>query len=90
MNFTLTREHLGQIVRLDDLAIICLPDGVFHQGDILMLFNNTDKFTTLESKVPFTYRSSMPKSKTHLEVAPRTLISIVFVGDNIAVLTVGV
>ena len=90
MNFTLNRDHLGQIVRLDVLAVVCLPDGVFRQGDILVMFNNTDKFTTLESKVEFTYRSSMPKHKTHWEIAPKALVNIVFVADNIAVMTVGV
>lgn len=59
-------------------------------GDIFVMFNNTDKFTTLESKVKCTYRSSMPKHKTHWEIPPKALINIVFVADNIAVMTVGV
>lgn len=89
MSFTLTRDHLGQIIRLDALKVVCLPDGEFRQGDILVMFNNTSEFTTLESKVQVTYRSAMPKSKTHLEIPPKALINIVFVADNIAVMTVG-
>jgi hypothetical protein len=89
MNFVLTREHLGQIVRFDSLTVVTLPEQEFKQGDILVFFNNTEKFATLDSKVQFTYRSSMPKSKTHLEIPPRALVNIVFVDDNIAVLTVG-
>jgi hypothetical protein len=89
MNFVLSREHLGQIVRFDSLTVITLPEHQFKQGDILVLFNNTDKFTTLESKVTNNYRSAMPKNKSFFEIPPRALINIVFVADDIAVLTVG-
>lgn len=85
----LTREHLGKIIRLDVLTVVTLPDNVFKQGEILVLFNNTDKFTTLESKVANNYRSGMPKNKNFFEIPPRALINIVFVADDIAVLTVG-
>jgi hypothetical protein len=85
----LTKEHLGKIVRLDVLTVVTLPDNVFKQGDIIVLFNNTGEFTTLESKIANTYRSAMPKNKNFWEVPPRALINIVFVADDIAVLTVG-
>jgi hypothetical protein len=85
----LSREHLGKIVRLDVLTVVTLPDNVFKQGDILVLFNNTGEFTTLESKVANNYRSAMPKSKNFFEIPPRALINIVFVADDVAVLTVG-
>jgi hypothetical protein len=85
----LTREHLGKIIRLDVLTVVTLPDNVFKQGEILVLFNNTGEFTTLESKVTNNYRSAMPKRKNFFEIPPRALINIVFVADDIAVLTVG-
>ena len=85
----LTREHLGKIIRLDVLTVVTLPDNVFKQGEILVLFNNTDKFTTLESKVTNNYRSAISFNKNFFEIPPRALINIVFVDDDIAVLTVG-
>jgi hypothetical protein len=85
----LAREHLGKIIRLDVLTVVTLPDNVFKQGEILVLFNNTDNFTTLESKVANNYRSAMAQNKNFFEVPPRALINIVFVADDIAVLTVG-
>ena len=85
----LAREHLGKIIRLDVLAVITLPDNVFKQGEILVLFNNTGEFTTLESKVTNNYRSAMSQNKNFLEIPPRALINIVFVADDIAVLTIG-
>lgn len=89
MNFVLTREHIGKIVRFDDLTVVTLPEHVFKTGDILVLFNNTDQFTTIESKIAQTYRSADKKHKSHLEFPPRSLVNIVFVADDIAVLTVG-
>lgn len=85
----LAREHLGKIIRLDVLTVVTLPDNVFKQGEILVLFNNTGEFTTLESKVTNNYRSAMPQNKNFLEIPPRALINIVFVADDIAVLTIG-
>jgi|688.fasta_scaffold193251_5 hypothetical protein len=90
MNFVLSREHLGKIVRFDELTVVTLPESVFKQGDILVMFNNTDKFTTIESKMAQTYRSGMPKVKSHLEFPPRCLINVVFVADEIAIFTYGV
>jgi len=85
----LAREHLGKIIRLDVLTIVTLPDNVFKQGEILVLFNNTEKFTTLESKVANNYRSAIGINKNFFEIPPRALINIVFVADDIAVLTIG-
>lgn len=85
----LGREHLGHIVRFDSLTVAEIPDGVFKQGDIMVLFNNTDQFTTIQSHVPKSYRSAQPKSATMFEFPPRSLINIVFVADDIMVLTVG-
>lgn len=89
INLTLGKEHLGKIVRLDELTVVTLPDGVFQQGSVIIMFNNTDEFTTLDSKVAKTYRSAMPKQKSMLEIPPRALVNIIFVADDVAVFTVG-
>lgn len=85
----LTREHLGKIVRFDHMTVVEVPDQVFKQGDIMVLFNNTNDFTTIESKVPKSYRSSMSNPRTMFEFPPRSLVNIIFVADDIMVLTVG-
>ena len=89
ITLTLNREHLGKIVRLDRLTILDLPAGVFKQGEILMCFNNSDDFTTLVSHIPCSYRSATSNHKTHFEVPPRAVFSLIFVDDNIVVYTVG-
>ena len=90
IRLTLGREHLGKIIRLDVQTILTLPKDVFREGDILVFFNNTELFTTLESHIENAYRSSMPMHKSHFEVAPRALVNLVFVADNTVVFTVGV
>lgn len=89
VTLNLSREHLGKIVRLDTLTIIELPSGVFKQGEMLMCFNNSNNFTTLISHVKCSYRSAMSNHKTHFEVPPRALFSLIFVDDDIVVYTVG-
>lgn len=85
----LNRDHLSKIVRVDSTMEIAIPDGVFKQGDILVLFNNTPDFLTLRSDVKTTYRSAHVKAMTHFEWPPRSLMNVLFVADDIAVLTVG-
>jgi hypothetical protein len=85
----LTREHMGKIVRFDVLTLPEIPDGEFRMGDILVLFNNTDEFTTLMSKVVNSFRSGMAARKQAFEVPPRALINIIFVADDTLVVTVG-
>lgn len=85
----LTRDHLGKIVRLDTLTVIEVPDGIFKMGDIVVLFNNTDEFTSLRSWVKNSYRSASPKNRQFFEIPPRALINLVFVADDTLVVTVG-
>ena len=58
MNLVLGKEHLGKIVRLDVLTVVTLPEKVFKEGDLIVLFNNTDSRTTLESKLAQTCQHS--------------------------------
>ena len=54
----LNRDHLVKIIRLDAPTIVEVPDGVFKEGDIFVLFNNTDQSTVIQSKVKNSYHSS--------------------------------
>lgn len=85
----LSREHLGKIVRLDSLTVVEVPEGIFKMGDIVVLFNNTDEFTTLRSDVKNSFRSASAQKKHFFEIPPRALINLVFVADDTLVFTVG-
>jgi hypothetical protein len=85
----LTRDHLSRIVRFDVTTVVEVPDGVFREGDIVVLFNNTDKSTTIHSRVKESYHSGRGKLDM-IEFPARSLVNLVFVTDETAVFTVGV
>lgn len=89
MKLTLSNEHLGKIVSLNTLTVVTLPENQFKQGDILVLFNNTDQFTTIISDIKNSYRSSHPKKISHFEMVPRSLVNVIFIADDTVVLTFG-
>lgn len=84
----LTRDHLGKIVRFDTLTLPEIPDGVFKEGDVLILCNNTDEFTSLRTFVK-AYRSGIKIAREFFEIPPRSLVNVVFVADDVAIITVG-
>lgn len=84
----LNRNHLGKIVRVDAPIVLEVPDGVFKEGDIMVLFNNTDQSTIIQSKVKNSYHSSRG-NKSQIEFPRRSLINVVFVTDDTVVFTVG-
>ena len=84
----LTKDNANKITCVNQSKVVTVPEGVFSQGDMLMLFNNSDDFITLESKVQKTYRSGQKTPKTMIEWPPRTLVNVVFVSADLAVVTV--
>lgn len=84
----LNRDHLGKIIRLDAPTIVDVPDGVFKEGDILVLFNNTDAGTTVQSKVKNSYHSGRGE-RSLIEFPRRSLLNVIFVADDTVVYTVG-
>lgn len=86
----LTKDNANKITCINQSSVVCIPQGVFSKGDMLMLFNNSDNFITLESRVEKTYRSGQKSPRTMIEWPPRTIVNVVFVDDNLAVVGVGV
>jgi len=84
----LDRSHLGKIVRVDTPMVLEVPEGVFKEGDIMVLFNNTDATTTIQSRVKHSYRSCSLQ-RTMIEFPKRSLMNVVFVADDVVVFTVG-
>jgi hypothetical protein len=83
----LGREHLGKIVRMDVCSDLEIPRGVFKEGDIMVLFNNTDQPATIKSEV-HSYHSSHGE-KAVMEFPQRSLVNVIFVSDDTVVFTVG-
>jgi hypothetical protein len=55
---------------------------------MLMMFNNSDEIITLESSVDKTFRSGSITPILKLDWPPRAIVNVVFIQDNLAVVTV--
>lgn len=84
----LTKDNANKITCINQSKVVTLPEGVFSQGDMLMLFNNSDDFICLESRVEKTYQSGQRTLKTMIGWPPRSLMNVVFVDADLAVVTV--
>ena len=88
-DLTLTREHMGKIVRLDTLVVLHIPEKEFKEGDIIVLFNNTPHATTLKSDVALSYRSTYITPRQFFEVPAKGLVNLIWVANDTVVITVG-
>ena len=86
----LTIKNANKITCINENKVVRIPKGEFNQGDMLMLFNNSDDFITLESQHIPTYLSGRKHPKTMIEWPPRTLVNVVFIKDDLAVVKVEV
>ena len=84
----LTKNNANKITCINDSKVVRIPANVFAQGDMLMLFNNSDDAITLESFVAKTFRSGNRTPVFSLDWPPRALVNVVFIQDNLAVVTV--
>ena len=85
MFYTLTLDNVNTILCVEEGTIIVVPSGVFKKGHAVILFNNSDKTTTIQSEVDKTYVSAFIKPRTMIEFYPRGMANLVFVDDDIAV-----
>lgn len=86
----LTKDNANRITRVDNGSVVVIPSGVFTQGDMLIMFNNSDAFITLESKIEKTYQSGTKWARTLIEWPPRSVVNVIFVDDDLVVASVGI
>lgn len=85
MRFVLEKSHANKVVKIDGSKVVEVPNGTFAKGDVVVMFNNTDEFVCIETKVPKSYVSARQQARTMVEFPPRALGNILFVEDDIAV-----
>jgi hypothetical protein len=88
MSITLTKDHANRVTCINNGSVVYLPANVFAQGEMLMLFNNSDNFITLQSHVEKTYQSGRKLPKPVFEWPPRTLVNVIFIANDLAVVSV--
>ena len=84
----LNRNNANKITCINQSKVVSILANEFSQGDMLMLFNNSDDFITLESHHIPTYLSGRKHPKTMIEWPPRTLVNVVFIKDDLVVVKV--
>ena len=84
----LTKNNANKITCINESKVVSIPSGEFKQGDMLMMFNNSDDFITLESQHIKTYISGRREPRTGIEWPPRTLVNVVFIKDDLVVVKV--
>jgi hypothetical protein len=84
----LTKDNANKITCVNNSRVVKVSANVFAQGDMLMLFNNSDEIITLESSVDKTFRSGSITPILKLDWPPRAIVNVVFIQDNLAVVTV--
>ncbi len=89
MNFVLTKDHANKLVKIENSSVVVIPAGEFTMGHALILFNNSDNFISLESKVEKSYQSCRMGKKQFFEFPPRSLVNVLFVSDDELVVSVG-
>jgi hypothetical protein len=89
MSYILSKTDANKIVKVDQGGVVTLPSNVFSKGDALIIFNNTDEFTSIHSLVENSYRSSRAKKRAFIEFPPRALANAIFIDDNTVVISVG-
>ena len=86
----LNRNNANKITCINQSKVVSILANEFSQGDMLMLFNNSDDFITLESQHIKTYVSGHKEPRTVIEWPPRTLVNVVFIQDDLIVVKVEV
>jgi hypothetical protein len=84
----LTKDNANKITCINNSSAVKIPANVFAQGDMLMMFNNSDEIITLESFVDKTFRSGSITPILKLDWPPRAIVNVIFIQDNLAVVTV--
>jgi len=86
----LKKEHVNKLVNIVDHDLIRVEENEFTEGDVLILFNNSDKFATIQSDVLNTYRSGFAKKMNFIEFPPRCLLNAIFIDTDTVVFARGI
>ena len=86
MIHNLTEQDAGKVMNLKDVAVVAVPETA-PTGTVFILFNNSDKFATIQRLGGSTYVSASNTKKTHIEFPPRCMANVVFVDEETAVIS---
>lgn len=86
----LKKEHVNKVINIVDCSMIFIEENEFTEGDVLILFNNSEKYATIQCDVTNTYRSGFSKKMKFIEFSPRCLMNAVFINNDTVVFAGGI
>ena len=88
MIHNLTEQDANKVVNLKDVSVLAVPEKA-PSGTVFIVFNNSDKFASIQRKTGTTYISSSNIKKTHIEFPPRCLANVLFIDEDTVVVSRG-
>lgn len=86
----LKKEHVNKILNLENCPVVKIEHNEFSEGDVLIMFNNSPEFGTIQCEVPNSYQSGYSLKRTHLEFPPRGLVNALFINNDTVVFARGI
>lgn len=81
----LTREFLGNIIKLDTPDTHEIDKDEFNSGDVIILFNSTEDNIKIVSYLKYSYISGINNNKSFFELPPKALGNFLFVDKDTVV-----
>lgn len=85
--YTLAAADVGKYVQLGTNGNVTIIDGVFAEGDVVTVFNNTANAISMNCAITTAYISGTDSDKATVNIASRGLATILFISSNTCVIT---
>lgn len=85
--YTLSIADVGKYVEIGTGGSIVIPDGVFSEGDVVSIFNNTSSGVTITCSITTAYIAGGDTDKASMTLATRGMVTILFISGTVCVAT---
>jgi hypothetical protein len=85
--YTLNIADVGKYVEIGTGGSIVIPDGIFSQGDVVSIFNNTSSSVTITCSIATAYIAGGDADKPSMTLATRGMATILFISETVCVVT---
>lgn len=86
-SYTLVKADVGRYVQLGTGGAITIPTGIFAEGDVVSLFNNTTGNVTITCSALTAYKGGTNSAVTSLTLQTRGLATVFFITGALCVVT---
>jgi len=83
--YTLGLADVGKYVQVSTSGSVIIPDGVFSEGDVVSIFNNTSAGITITCSITTAYISGTDSDKATMTLATRGMATVLFISGTVCV-----